>query len=549
MAELVVGPLLRYVGESDATVWVETDSPCEVEVLGHRARTFRVADHHYALVRVDGLEAGSNTEYEVALDGERRWPEDGADLPPSTIRTKHPDKRLRIAFGSCRVSTPFEPPYTLTKDEDDQGRELDALAALALRMQGQPVEDWPHSLVLLGDQVYADECSPEARKFFRARRDTTKPPGEEVADFEEYTRLYRESWNNPTIRWLLSTVPSAMIFDDHDVHDDWNTSEAWIHEMREEPWWKERIVGAYMSYWLYQHLGNLAPAELDDDDLYAQVREADDGEPILRAFAEHAEDVTQGSRWSYCRDVGHEVRLVMIDSRAGRVLDGGHRSMVDEDEWRWIEEHARGDFEHLLIGTSLPWLLGRGMHHLEAWNEAVCAGAWGGPAAAMGEKIRQGLDLEHWGAFEDSFRRVCELVEEVGAGKRGEAPASIVVLSGDVHHAYLAEVGFRRGAGVESAVYQAVCSPLRNPLDSHERHAVKFALSRTGELVGRSLARGAGVADPPLGWRISDGPWFDNQVATLELEGRESLLRIEKAVPGEDPAHPRLDCVCERRLT
>ncbi|MGW1633884.1 hypothetical protein, partial [Streptomyces anthocyanicus] len=30
------------------------------------------------------------------------------------------------------------------------------------------------------------------------------------------------------VRWLLSTVPSCMIFDDHDVIDDWNTSAAWL---------------------------------------------------------------------------------------------------------------------------------------------------------------------------------------------------------------------------------------------------------------------------------------------------------------------------------
>ena len=53
-----------------------------------------------------------------------------------------------------------------------------------------------------------------------------------MADFEEYTRLYWDSWKDPTIRWLLSAVPSAMIFDDHDVHDDWNTSEAWVRKMR-----------------------------------------------------------------------------------------------------------------------------------------------------------------------------------------------------------------------------------------------------------------------------------------------------------------------------
>ena len=222
--------------------------------------------------------------------------------------------------------------------------------------------------------------------------------------------------------------------------------------------------------------------------------------------------------------------------------------MVDSAEWRWIEEHARGDFDHLLIGTSLPWLLGRGMHHLEAWNAAVCGGAWGGFAAGLGERMRQSVDLEHWGAFENSFKDICGLVEAVGRGERGAAPASIVFLSGDVHHAYLAEVGFRTGAGVESAVYQAVCSPLRNPLDSRERHAVKFGVSQTGAAIGRSLARSAGVKDPPIGWRVCDGPWFDNQIATLELENRSAMLRIEKAVADRAGADPHLECVLERPL-
>ena len=92
--------------------------------------------------------------------------------------------------------------------------------------------EWPHTVLLLGDQVYADEVSPDTLEFIRARRDTSEPPGETISDFEEYTRLYLEAWTDPPIRWLLSTVPSAMIFDDHDVIDDWNTSIDWLEEMR-----------------------------------------------------------------------------------------------------------------------------------------------------------------------------------------------------------------------------------------------------------------------------------------------------------------------------
>ena len=45
---LVLGPVLRYVGETAVSVWLETDKACDVEVLGRHARTFEVAGHHYA---------------------------------------------------------------------------------------------------------------------------------------------------------------------------------------------------------------------------------------------------------------------------------------------------------------------------------------------------------------------------------------------------------------------------------------------------------------------------------------------------------------------
>ena len=41
VATLVLGPMLRHVGETTATIWVETDESCTVEVLGHSARPSR----------------------------------------------------------------------------------------------------------------------------------------------------------------------------------------------------------------------------------------------------------------------------------------------------------------------------------------------------------------------------------------------------------------------------------------------------------------------------------------------------------------------------
>ena len=548
MAGLILGPLLRYAGEDEATVWVETDAVCEVEVLGARQRTFRVDGHHYALVHCTGLEPAATIPYEVRLDGARVWPQGGSEFPPSVVRTHGGDGPFQIAWGSCRVCAPNEPPHSLTKDEHPDGREVDSLHVLAQHMTRSDPADWPQALVLLGDQVYADEVSPETKAFIRERRPTGEPPGETIADFEEYTRLYREAWSEPYIRWLLSTVPTAMIFDDHDVHDDWNTSQTWVDDMRATDWWDTRIVGGFATYWLYQHLGNLSPSYLAEDELYRQVREADDAGELLRAFAFKADREIAGTRWSYCRDFGRS-RLVMVDSRAGRVLDPpGERSMLDPHEWQWLHDHVEGDFDHVLLGTSLPFLLAPALHYLEAWNEAVCDGAWGGAAAGVGEKVRQRLDLEHWAAFGTSLRRMSELVRQVGTGELGGPPATVIGLSGDVHHAYLAEVGWPAGTGMRSAAYQAVCSPFRNPLGDHERRAIRTAWTRGARFVARTLARAAGVGDPSVRWRLThETPFFDNQVCFLELDGRAARLWLQKTAPDDNDGFS-LETVFERRL-
>ncbi len=557
MPDLVLGPLLRYAGTTDATIWVETEGACEVEVrtggaggASHLARTFHVEGHHYALVHVTGLTPGKVYPYEILLDGVPRWPELGSRFPQSVIRAHDPETPFGIVFGSCRISLPNEAPYTLTRDADRRGRGADALCALAQEMLEEAEARWPDALLMLGDQMYADEVSPGTREFIRSRRGTEGEPGDTVADFQEYTHLYFDAWREPVLRWLLSTVPVATIFDDHDVHDDWNSSSAWLEKMRRKPWWHERITGGFMSYWVYQHLGNLSPDDLERDELFARIRGAEDAGPILREFARKTDREPEGSRWSYHRDFG-KTRLLVVDTRAGRMLEEGHRSILDPKEWAWLEEKASGSFDHLLIGTSLPVLLAPGLHHAESWNEAICAGAWGRAAAPIGEVLRQAIDLEHWSAFRSSFDDLVDLIRKVGSGERGRPPASIVMLSGDVHHGYLARAELRNAPDLASAVYQAVCSPLRNTLGTPERLAMLFGWSRAGEAIFGALARAAGVGQADIRWRLTHKrPCFDNHVGTIELEGRQARLQIRKTVPAgtNNPRDVCLRKVLDQRL-
>jgi hypothetical protein len=396
---------------------------------------------------------------------------------------------------------------------------------------------------MIGDQVYVDEDAPQTREFIRSRRDTSRAPFDDVLDFEEYTHLYHETWSHEVIRWLLSTVPTAMLFDDHDTIDDWNISESWCHDIERQPWWTERIESALVSYWIYQHIGNLSPAEIARRGLLAEVMEADDAWELLRREARKADRVEGGSIWSYCRDMGR-IRLVMFDSREGRVFHP-QRQMNDDEEWAWIEKEATGGYQHLLLVDSLPMLMSPAFHCAEAWNEAVSAGAWGKRFARLGEKLRRTFDMEHWSAFQFSFKRMEGLLSAVASGERGQAPESIVMLGGDIHHAYLAAVDV---PGAQSKVWQAVCSPFRNPLEKKERRVARLGASGLGERVGRWIARRAGVEDPAISWKLVQKPTFDNQFATIEIKGRRAKMKIEKTVPG-DWRNPKIDVTLEHDLT
>jgi hypothetical protein len=547
---LVLGPLLRYIGETAATIWVQTRDAGVVRVRAFgrswESRTFGAHGCHYALVVLDGLEPGASSDYEVDVDGERVWPEAEPrfpGLPPSRVRTLVHHEAVRLAFGSCRTSVSHDA-------EGNAQHGVDALRAYArhLSRESTPAADWPHLVCFVGDQVYADETSEEMKAFIASRRSLDEPPWGELKDFVEYAHLYRLAWSDPLNRWLLSTLPSTMVFDDHDIRDDWNTSQSWHREMNAKPWWHERIVGGLASYWVYQHAGNLSPEDLAEDEIWRLIRahaeSGSDGELDLTgdldAFAERADREPDTYRWSYARDLG-ESRLVVVDSRAARVLTPDRRSILDDDELAWVDRTLRGDVDHLFIATSLPFFLAPGIHDLEAVDEAMSEGAWGPRVGRVGERMRRALDLEHWAAFQEGFAEVLGKVLEVARGERGIRPGTVTFLSGDVHNSYVAEVVATDVGPGASRVIQAVCSPIRNPLPRGARVGQALLgtwLARPLNLLVRSTAK---VPSAPVRWSVTDGPWFENTLATIEVRGRGLVIRWDAGeVTGERYDEPEL---------
>ena len=541
--ELVLGPLLRWVDDRRATVWVETSTACEAEVLGCTARTFQVGRRHYALVVVTGLEPGTTTPYEVHLDGRSVWPAPDSTHPPSVIRTSGGGRAERVLLGSCRAAAPHEEPYTRQLALDKEGRGVDTLWAHARRMVRADLDTWPTLVVFAGDQIYADDSSPKARERIEQRRaEGLDLDAENVHDYEEYCWLYHEAWSSSSERWLLSTVPSAMIFDDHDMIDDWNISASWLRDMADEPTWRKRAVNGYMSYWVHQHLGNLSPDELDDDELFARVRDAGDATEVLREWAQGCLDdagVEGGCQFSHVRSVG-DLTVITIDCRNGRVFDDDRRLMVQPAEWERIVTAAREARGHLMLVTSLPVYLADGIHDLHTWSSRVCDGAWGRRGRRLGERVRRALDLEDWPAFPESYEWFDDLVRSVRDAD--DPPTSIVIASGDIHFSYAARVErFQQSDAPE--VWQIVSSPIRNALIPHERGAMRFSITRGGRVVGSLLRRLSRGPDTRPGLEMAAGPFFANNMCELTF-GRDDVTAVfENSTSIADGDEPDLTVV------
>ena len=135
-----------------------------------------------------------------------------------------------------------------------------------------------------------------------------------------------------------------------------------------------------MSYWVYQHLGNLSPDEIRAEGMLERFIKLGDATDALTEWAEEAEKFTPvpgGYRFSFYRDLGPvraggDRQPQRAGARARFPADGRRRRVG-------VGGRAQADVEcdHLVLATSVPVVMPGGMHDLERWNERVCDGAWG----------------------------------------------------------------------------------------------------------------------------------------------------------------------------
>ena len=251
-----------------------------------------------------------------------------------------------------------------------------------------------------------------------------------------------------------------MIFDDHDVHDDWNIS-SWVEEMRAKPWWDARITGAFMSYWIYQHLGNLSPPELAEETIVPRCRGTTTRARVCAESRTSGTASRAACRWAYYRDFGNSRLLVdrlACGARARRRPTGdGRRGGVGLDR-RALARRLRP----LVIASTLPVFMPHGIHHLEAWNEAICAGAGVGWRSDSGSDSDVPSTSSTGRPFSARFGRLVAHLLWLWSASIAEPPRSITILSAAMSTRRTSRTSTLGGS--RSRARQVVCSPFRHPL-------------------------------------------------------------------------------------
>ena len=198
MASLILGPIVRYVGTTEATVWVETDSRCEVEVLGHRAATFSRRRKTLCAGADNRAESGPAAARRMTFESNgvarRPPPESGFPAEPDSDASGrgsgHDRVRVLPRRGAQEPHTPSSPRSTSS-----------ASARCAPRAGPALARSGPGSLAAAAaDDRRPGLCRrapPETRSRSARVGTSASWAGRGGSRLREYSWLYREAWSPP----------------------------------------------------------------------------------------------------------------------------------------------------------------------------------------------------------------------------------------------------------------------------------------------------------------------------------------------------------------
>lgn len=220
---------------------------------------------------------------------------------------------------------------------------------------------------------------------------------------------------------LLAHIPTYMIFDDHDVTDDWNLTAQWEQAAYQDPFSKRIIGNMLMAYWLCQGWGN-DPQKFKGDFSTSANAYRDNPDKVNHdAFIGH---LYQFQGWQYTLET--QPKLIVLDCRTRRWRsESNFNKPSGLMDWEALCELQQEliDQKSIILVSSAPMF---GVKVIEAIQRM---------ATILGQPLA--VDAENWMAHPGAANTLLNIF------RHPKTPHHFVILSGDVHYSFVYEIEIR----------------------------------------------------------------------------------------------------------
>jgi hypothetical protein len=301
--------------------------------------------------------------------------------------------------------------------------------------------------------AFKDCQSKEHKTECQQLQDRYQKQMKELAHLEE--ALY-------SVRRVLANTPTYMMFDDHDITDDWNLTQDWKTNVWNAPLGRHVISNGLASYWLFQGWGN----EPDTFTHFGQTIQTyfDSFHPGSLPHSNWVHALWNYDSWNFTAPTAP--KAVFLDTRTqrgyvnkpkpvkvGKRIDEERYSpnLIDQEGWHRISTKLTGsgwnEGEPLILVSPAP-LYGIGL--IENFLHDYML-----PLRTFGLPVQSNFDLEAWKYNGKGFS---DFLHQVSAWN----PSDCIILSGDVHSAssVTSDITFRDGRTL--TIHQFTSSPLKN---------------------------------------------------------------------------------------
>ncbi|MFI8687505.1 hypothetical protein [Rossellomorea sp. NPDC077527] len=294
-----------------------------------------------------------------------------------------------------------------------------------------------------------------------------------------------------SVRRLLANTPTYMIFDDHDITDDWNLTQEWKAGVWNAPLGRHVISNGLSSYWLFQGWGN----EPDTYTHFGQIMQTYFDSLHLGALPHKnwVHSLWNYDSWQFTAPTAPQA--VFLDTRTQRDyankpkpvkvgvrIDEGQLgpNLLNSEGWNTIgaklKESGWNSGDPLILVSPSP-LYGIGL--IENFLQTYML-----PLSTLGFPVQSNFDLEAWKYNGMGFNAFLQHVSLWN-------PSDCMILSGDVHSASSVQSDISFPDGRSLKIHQFTSSPIKNMSYSGFSGAlIKFMVSLNArDRINRTLYR------------------------------------------------------------